>query len=404
MSQPVTDRSNPSRLRIAILAAPMVALPPAGYAGTERIVAILAQGLHERGHAVTVFATGDSDLPCEIVPVVERALWRSGHSGDQTAYIQLAVAMAWRQADRFDIIHSHIDVPAFPLARYGPTPVVTTLHGRLDVGGTSDLIDEFSEIPLVAISDSQRRWNPGANWVSTIHHGLDFSATPQVSKAGEYLAVVGRLTPEKGIAEAIEVARRTGRRLVMAAKVHEPNEREMFEELVAPAVAEGIVDWRGELDGDARDAMLSGALATLMLGAWPEPFGLVAIESMATGTPVIARRAGGCTETIEHGLTGYLVDDVSEAVLAVGRVANLKRDRIAAYSRERFSSERMVTEYEAAYARVLGERRVALPDVPLITDASPAPLIALNANGNGRRSRPPQRASTPLVGTVGGSG
>lgn len=345
------------RLRIGLVAPPLVPIPPKGYAGTERVVATIAVGLHERGHEVTVFAAGDSDLPCEVVPVLPKSVWGRGVRGDTSAYVEMSVARAWEQAARFDVIHSHVDHAAFLMARHCGTPVLTTLHKRLDVGGVAELIDRMPDVPLVAISDSQRRWNPAANWVATIHHGLDFTRTPTSHTAGEYLLLVGRVSPDKGVAEAIEVARRAGRRLVMAAKAYETEETEMFEAVVRPAIDAGVVDWRGEVDGEERDRLMAGAYATLMLGAWPEPFGLVAIESMATGTPVIARRAGGVTETVEHGSTGFLVDDVHEAVLAVDRIPSLRRDRIAAYARGRFSAERMTAMYEQAYLSLLQRRR-----------------------------------------------
>jgi glycosyltransferase involved in cell wall biosynthesis len=341
------------RLRIGIVAPPLVRIPPTGYAGTERIVAAIALGLHARGHQVTVFAAGDSDLPCEVVPVLPKSVWGRGLRGDTSAYVEMSVARAWEQAARFDVLHSHVDHAGFLMARHCGTPVISTLHKRLDVGGVAELIDQMPDVPLVAISDSQRRWNPGANWVATIHHGLDFSRTPTSHLGGEYLLLVGRVSPDKGVAEAIEVARRTGRRLVMAAKAYEAEETEMFDSVVRPAIDDGVVDWRGEVDGEERDRLMAGAHATLMLGAWPEPFGLVAIESMATGTPVIARRAGGVTETIEHGSTGFLVDDVHEAILAVDRVPTLRRDRVAAYARGRFSAERMTALYEQAYLTLL---------------------------------------------------
>ena len=340
-------------MRIGLLAPPVVSLPPPTYAGTERIVTSLALGLHARGHQVTVFTTGDSDLPCEIVPVVPRALWREGMNGDLGVYFQMAVARAWEEAHRFDVIHSHVETQGFQLAAHGPVPVVTTLHGRLDVAGTTQYIDAMPSIPLVAISESQRRWNPDANWLATIHHGIDFTTTPTGTRPGDDLLFVGRITREKGVDFAIELARRTGRRLVIAAKAHEREEEELFESVVRPAIDEGVVDWRGEVDSATRDQLMVRALATVMLGAWPEPFGLVAIESMATGTPVIARRAGGLTETIDHGVSGFLVDDVDEAALAVTRVATLDRGAIAATTRERFSADRMVDAYEAVYRRLI---------------------------------------------------
>ena len=340
-------------LRIALLSPPFLPVPPPGYAGTERVVDALAKGLHERGHTVTLFAPGDSDVPYELVPTVPHSLWRNGHRDDASSYIEGTVAMAWEEAARFDIIHSHLDTAGFALARHCGTPVLTTLHRRLDTGGAAALIDAFPDVPLVSISDSQRRWNPDANWVATIHHGLDFSAAPQNDTGGDYLLLVGRIAAEKGVAEAIEVARRSEHRLVIAAKVYSAKEKQMFERLVQPAIDDGIVDWRGEIDAAQRDDLMAGAYATLMLGAWPEPFGLVAIESMATGTPVVARRAGANTETVQHGSTGYLVDDVDEALMAVSKVATLDRAHIAAYARGRFSTERMVWLYEKAYASVM---------------------------------------------------
>jgi glycosyltransferase involved in cell wall biosynthesis len=349
MSMPKPQRP----LRVALLSPPFLPVPPPGYAGTERVVATLAQGLHDRGHEVTLFAPGDSDVPYELVATVPHSLWRNGHRGDASSYIEATVGLAWEHAARFDIIHSHLDTAGFTLARHCGTPVLTTLHRRLDTGGAADMIDAFAEVPLVAISDSQRRWNPDANWVATIHHGLDFSATPRSATAGDYLLLVGRIAAEKGVAEAIEVASRTGRKLVMAAKVYDPREKRLFERIVRPEINSGVVDWRGEVDPRERDELMAGAYATLMLGAWPEPFGLVAIESMATGTPVIARRAGANTETVEHGLSGYLVDDIDEAVLAVDRVSRLDRDRVSEYARQNFSVGRMVERYEETYRAVL---------------------------------------------------
>ena len=340
-------------MRIGLIAPPVVSLPPPTYAGTERIVTSLALGLHARGHEVTAFTTGDSDLPCEVVPVVPRALWREGMTGDLGVYFQMADARAWDEAERFDIIHSHMETQGFLFAAHAPVPVVTTLHGRLDVAGTTQYIDAMPSIPLVAISESQRRWNPDANWIATIHHGIDFTTTPTATRPGDYLLFVGRITREKGVDFAVELARRTRRRLVIAAKAHEREEEALFESVVRPAIDEGIVDWRGEVDSATRDQLMVRALATVMLGAWPEPFGLVAIESMATGTPVIARRAGGLTETIDHGVTGFLVDDLDEAALAVTRVAALDRAEISAKTRERFSAERMINAYEAVYRRLV---------------------------------------------------
>ena len=330
--------------------------------------------------------------------MVPRALWGAGLRGDTSAYVQMAVARAWAEADRFDVIHSHVEHAGLLMARYCRTPVVSTMHRRLDVGGLVQYLDLVAEVPLIAISESQRRWNPDANWVATIHHGLDFSSTPSSTESGDYLLLVGRVSREKGVTEAIEVARRTQRRLVMAAKVHEREEQLMFEEVVRPAIDDGTVDWRGEVTGEERDRLMAKAYATLMLGGWPEPFGLVAIESMATGTPVIARRAGGVTETVDHGASGYLVDDIDEAVLAVALVERLSRQRVAAYARDRFSARRMTTLYELAYGEVLQERRAQ--SQPLRETGAELPLNPVStvvpASGPiGRATGPSTRPNSP---------
>ena len=345
---------NDGPLRIALLAPLVVPIPPPGYAGTERVIAALAQHLHERGHEVTLYASGDSEVPCELVPVVEEALWQNGYTGDGRQYTPMVVAAAWRDADRFDVIHSHLEGGGFVFARHGPKPVVSTLHNRLDTEGMPHLLSHFSDVPVVAISESQRRWSPEANWVATIHHGIARRESLSSERPGAYLAVVGRLTWEKGIEEAIEVARTTGIPLKIAGKAHEEVEREMLERVVQPAVSDGVAEFVGELAPNERDALLAGALATLMLGAWPEPFGLVAIESMVTGTPVIGRRAGGLTETIRHGETGFLVDDLLEAKTAIERAASLDRLAIRNYALETFSPEQMVKRYEAVYRELAG--------------------------------------------------
>ncbi|MEO6349051.1 MAG: glycosyltransferase family 4 protein [Candidatus Limnocylindrales bacterium] len=341
------------RRRIALVAPPMLPVPPPTYAGTERVVAALAEELHSRGHRVTLFAPGDSEVSCELVPTLPRSLWGEDYRGDVSSFINVGLAKVWAQHERFDVIHSHVETLGFLFARHLPTPVLTTLHGRLDAWGIPELIAEFADIPLVAISESQRRWAENANWVATIHHGLPLDSMPFSDRPGDYLVFVGRITPEKGIVDCIELARRTKLPLKMAAKVYDEHEKVHFAEVVQPAIDEGVVEFLGELGHFERDPLYAGALATVMLGAWPEPFGLVAIESLATGTPVIARRAGALTETVEHGVDGFLVDDLIEATLAVERVVELDRREIRRRALERFSPRRMTDEYEIAYERVI---------------------------------------------------
>jgi len=343
-----TDRS----LRVGLISGPMVAIPPAGYAGTERIVAVLLNELVRRGHQVTLIGPADSRVDCELVPTIDQALWNSGMSGDPTPYIEVTIERAWSVAERFDVLHSHVDTHSFSFARHSPVPVLHTMHGRLDMPGVPELLDEFCDIPLVAISESQRRWWPRNNWIATVHHGLPLENAPFSGKPGEYLAFVGRIAPEKGVEAAIELARSVRLPLRMAAKVHEDEEKRLFASVVAPAIEQGVAIFEGELATAARDQLLANALATVMLGAWPEPFGLVAIESMATGTPVIARRAGALPELVEHGLTGFLVDDLYEARFATRAVRHLDRSTVRKIALQRFGLGRMVDEYEAVYRRM----------------------------------------------------
>jgi glycosyltransferase involved in cell wall biosynthesis len=382
-------------LRIGVAVPPMLAVPPVSYAGTERVVAVLVAELHRRGHKVTLFAAGDSTVECELVPTIPQSLWSIDYRGDISNYMALTIAKVWQQQDRFDVIHSHLETTAFPFARHSSTPVVSTLHGRLDVSGIPALMTEFTDIPLVAISKNQRRWAPHANWVATIHHGLELEQVPFSAQPGEYLAFVGRVAPEKGVRQAIELARRVGLQLRMVAKVYDDAERAHYDKVVAPAVEDGTVDFLGELPPAQRDPVLAGARATLMIGQWPEPFGLVAIESMAAGTPVIARRAGALTETIEDGVDGFLIDDLTEAALAVELVGDLDRATIRRRALERFSPARMVDQYEQVYRRLIeGQRRSGRSEAARPSERAPvgafgADALGPNSNGSGANQKPP---------------
>jgi glycosyltransferase involved in cell wall biosynthesis len=330
----------------------MVPVPPVRYGGTERIVGVLADGLHARGHDVTLYASGDSRVASKLVPVVPRALWRSGYESNPGPFVERAVDMVMNDAAAYDVIHGHLEGRGFELARRSPTPVVTTLHGRLDVGPTASLLETYRDIGLVAISANQRSYKPDANWLATIHNGLPLRDLPFGHGDGGYLLFVGRLAPEKGVPDAIEVARRSGRLLVLAAKAIEPREIALYEAVVAPAAAAGHVRFVGEVGGAARDQLFANAAATLMMGEWPEPFGLVAIESLAAGTPVIARHRGALPEIIEHGTDGFLVVELETAAGFVGRVPDLDRQLIRARALDRFSADRMVDAYAALFERV----------------------------------------------------
>lgn len=371
----------PSRtLRIGLVAPPVLRIPPLRYAGTERVVAALADGLVARGHHVTLFASGDSTAGSEVVAVVPHAAWHGRSTGDTATFGMLAAVKALEHADRFDLVHSHVDVMSLPLARQARVPVLTTFHARLDLPGMYESVLAFGRAPLVAISDSQRRWHPDANWVATVPHGLPLRAMPFSAEPGDYLVVVGRATPEKGIAEAIEVARASKLPLRIAAKALDPAERNYIDTHVKPALGDGV-EFLGEIGPDERDPLLAGALATLMLGAWPEPFGLVAIESLAAGTPVIARRAGALPEIVEHGVDGFLVDDLSEARLAVTLVAGLDRARIRERAIARFDVERMVSNYERLYRSLVdGDRARPAPGrvgATAVLKPRPRPVVGI---------------------------
>ncbi len=342
-----------SPLRIALVAPPVVPVPPLRYGGTERIVGVLADQLHARGYEVTLYAAGNSRVACRLVPVVPQALWRSGFDGNPAPFFEREVDMVLRDAARYDIIHSHLEGRGFELARNSPTPVVSTLHGRVDVGPTALMLDRYLDVGLVAISADQRSHYPDANWLAVVHNGLPLEQMPLGSGDGGYLLVVGRLAPEKGIPQAIELSRRSGLPLVVAAKAIEPREVEIYESFVAPASALGHVRFVGEVGGAARDQLFANARATVMLGDWPEPFGLVAIESLAAGTPVIARRAGALPEIVESGTDGFVVDDVDGAVDIIARLGELDRATIRQRALARFSAERMVDGYVDVYERVL---------------------------------------------------
>lgn len=347
--------------RIALVAPPLLPIPPTRYAGTERVVAALGLGLHRRGHDVTLFGPADSRVPYALVPTVERPAWQDGFAADPAPLLLRTVEVVRDHPGRFDVVHTHLEEWGLPLADALDTPVVATFHGRLDSDVVTRALRRHPRAALVAISASQRRWHPEGRWVATIHHGLPFADVPVPLEPPAGLVVVGRAAPEKGIAEAIEVARATALPLTVAAKVYDRAEHEYLDRIIRPAVAEGCLRFVGEVGGEERDALLASAAATLMLGAWPEPFGLVAIESLAMGTPVIARRAGALPEIVEHGVDGFLVDDLSEAGFAVSRLADLDREAIRIRARTRFAAERMVGAYEAVYRELMGVRRLQRP-------------------------------------------
>ncbi len=340
-------------MKIALVAPPLLPVPPVRYGGVERIVGVLADGLLARGHDVTLFAPGDSRFAGRLIATVPEGVWNGGFQPDPANHFRRTVDLALTNAADFDVIHSHLDHNGFELAERSPVPVLSTLHGRTDKDPLAGAIRAHSSVPLVAISNSQRSFVPEGNWVATIHHGLDFSSVQLGPGGGGYLAFVGRLSPDKGVDATVELARRAGLTLRVAAKVLDPGERSVYDTVVAPAVAEGVVEFLGELGEADRDKLMGEALATVMLSRWPEPFGLVAIESMATGTPLIASRSGALPEIVGEGIDGFVVDDAVAGAAVVPQLANLDRARIRARTLDRFAAARMLDDYEQVYRQMV---------------------------------------------------
>ena len=352
----------PRRLRIAQVAPPLERVPPLAYGGTERIVHEVTQELARRGHDVTVFASGDSDVaPARHVVTVPRALRPAGSSEDPAPWFAATVDRVLRQSDDFDLIHSHLEWWSLPLARAARIPVVSTFHGRLDQPYSARLFEGAHE-GLVAISRHQASVHPDLPW-TVVHNGLSLESMPFRAEHGEAFCFVGRVDPEKGIVEAIDIAQRAERPLRIAAKVGVlPAQRAYHEEVFLPALrrAGSSVEYLGELTPKDRDRLFAESYATLMPGSWPEPFGLVAIESLACGTPVLARRVGALPEIIREGVDGHFGDDAVELAFISPRLAGLDRAEIRERVLERFSAERMTDRYEELYARLLG-RPLGMP-------------------------------------------
>ncbi len=348
-------------MRIAQVSPLYESVPPQTYGGTERVVSYLTEELVRQGHQVTLFASGDSVTRAELVPAWPRALRLDPGGADQLAPHLLLLEEVFRQAGRFDVIHFHVDYLHFPFSKRHPHPHLTTLHGRLDVPELPALYHAYPRMPVVSISDAQRRPLPWLNWLGTVRHGLPADLHAFRAGPGDYLAFLGRVSPEKGLDRAIEIARRGGLPLKIAAKV-DRNDRVYYEDVIEPLLGGPGVDFVGEVGGQDKDDFLGRARALLFPINWPEPFGLVMIEAMACGTPVIAFPCGSVPEVMEDGVTGFVVPDVDRAVEAVGRVAGLDRWRCRAVFEERFSAARMARDYLALYERVAagdGRRRSA---------------------------------------------
>ncbi|MBC8166731.1 MAG: glycosyltransferase family 4 protein [Bryobacteraceae bacterium] len=341
-------------MRIAQVAPLYESVPPTLYGGTERVVSWLTEELVALGHDVTLFASGDSRTSATLVPVCPVSLWRDPDVRETLPQHVRMLELVVRDLSRFDIVHFHCDYIHYPLVRRLHCANVTTLHGLLHLHDVESLFDEFRDVPLVSISDAQRRPCPEANWQGTVYHGLPRTLHQFESREGDYLAFLGRISPEKRVDRAIEIAQGSGMRLKIAAKIYE-EDANYFHSSIQPLLdrSSAFVEFIGEVGGEEKDRFLRGASALLFPIDWEEPFGLVMIESLACGTPVVAWRKGSVPEIIEDGLTGYVVSSVDEAIHAVSRIANIERETCRRRFEERFDARRMALDYVGIYRRQL---------------------------------------------------
>ena len=341
-------------MRIAQIAPLHEAVPPKLYGGTERVVSFLTEELVNLGHEVTLFASGDSVTKASLHPSWPRALRLDPAIRDPIAPHMLMMEHVAQRLDQFDVLHFHMDYWPFTHFSRQSVPYVTTMHGRLDLPELQPVFDAFSKAPVVSISDSQRRPLPQANFVRTVHHGLpEKLLTPQGNPDGSdrsYLAFLGRICPEKGVDKAIRVARAVGIPLKIAAKVDKVDV-EYFEHVIRPMLGQGV-ELIGEINDSQKAGFLSGARGLLMPIDWPEPFGLVMIEAMACGTPVIAFNRGSVPEVIEDGLTGLIVEDETSAIGAIARLDLLKPALIRRRFETRFTARRMAEDYLSIYRQL----------------------------------------------------
>ncbi len=369
-------------LRIAQVAPPLERVPPVRYGGTERVVSELTAELVRRGHEVTLFASGDSETPQRLIPTVDRALRPDGFGGDPSPWFLATMNDVLAHEREFDVIHSHLEWWSLTLARVMRVPLVSTFHGRLDLPWARRLLADAPS-GLVAISRDQASTHPDVPW-TIIHHGLTLEPAPFGSERDDAFSFVGRIEPEKGAIEAIEIAKATGRGLRIAAKVGTlPEQVEYYRNEFLPAVEKGgrEIEFLGELTTAERDELFARSYATLMPGAWPEPFGLVSIESLACGTPILGRRVGALPEIVREGVDGFFGDDVTAMAFHADDLGRLDRRAIRERVIERFSAARMADRYEELYARMAGRPYgVASPAnrvIPADETASPEERVTL---------------------------
>jgi len=338
-------------MRIAQVAHLTESVPPKLYGGSERIIAYLTDELVHSGHDVTLFASADSVTTARLEAVCGEAVRNPDRESERMVRLALLQERVLQLSAQYDIIHAHLDFLAFPLARRSKTPIVTTVHGRLDLPELQTVYREFSEVPLISVSDAQRQPCRWANWNATIHHGLPRDLYRFNKGSGGYLAFLGRFSPEKGPAAAIEIAKRAGLPLRIAAKL-DSTDVAYYEEAITPLLSDGLIEYVGELADREKNTFLGDAVA-LVCPFRPESFGLVLIESLACGTPVLAYNHGSFPEIIEDGVTGFLCQHLDEMVQAVERLSGIDRARCRQSFEERFTSARMAREYVRVYDAIV---------------------------------------------------
>jgi glycosyltransferase involved in cell wall biosynthesis len=343
-------------MKIAQVAPLTEAVPPKLYGGTERVVAYLTDALVELGHDVTLFASGDSNTKAKLDAIWPRALRLDPSVKDYFVPLFMELERVGRRAHEFDVIHAHLDYFGYPLLRGLGVPSITTLHGRLDLPELQPLYGVYGDMPVVSISDSQRAPLPQANYIATVLHGLPQDLLQKGPGTGGYLAFLGRISPEKAPDAAIRIAAKAGMKIKIAAKVDKVDE-EYYKTTVEPLLPQGDIEFIGEIAEHQKSEFLGNAAALVFPIAWREPFGLVMIEAMACGTPVIAFNNGSVPEVLEDGLTGFIVDDEEQAIAAVAKIGSLDRDRIRAEFDRRFTAHHMARNYLKLYSRLAKTQR-----------------------------------------------
>ncbi|MBA2653442.1 MAG: glycosyltransferase family 4 protein [Gammaproteobacteria bacterium] len=348
-------------MKIGMLSPLYESCPPKLYGGTERVVDNLCKGLSELGHEVVLFASNDSTTKATLVPVVPQALRLANPPIEQDLpYITLQLAKVMEQVAEFDVVHNHIDFYSYPHIDSSPCPWLTTLHGRLDYPDLQLLYKHYKHLPLASISYAQRKPLSFCNWLANVYHGLDVEMFKPRFKKGKYLAFLGRICEDKGTHVAIEIAKRTGIPLKIAAKIG-PHDKEFFESKIKHHIDGKLIEFIGEITEAEKSDFLSNALALLTPIDWPEPFGLVVIESYACGTPVVGRPCGSLPEIIEEGKTGFLRNSLDDLTAAVNQVETLDRNYIRNFAKENFSYQIMAAKYVNLYKDLIHLREGKKP-------------------------------------------